>query len=277
MTLAPHRAHVHAPRAALGLAGTLSRDGHMAVRHAGSVSQIGYPGHRTPPDSGRSAQTRQAAQQPPPTARALSSQRPRPARRVTLIVDDHPIVVRGLRTLLAGCAEVGKIVDAGSVAEVRDVLTETTPTLAIVDLRLPDGDGLDVLRLLRARAPHCRALVLTMSGTLSAVHDAFDCGARGFIEKACEPAVLLQALSTIAAGGVVMGHQATSLEHAASLSPREVRVLQLVAEGATNPQIADRLKVSDKTVRNQVSSLLGKVGVASRVELALLARDRGWV
>lgn len=195
----------------------------------------------------------------------------------TLVVDDHPVMRAGLQALLSAHDWLGAIVEAGSVAQVRDLTARLRPTWAVVDLRLPDGDGYEVLRLLGRRVPACKSLVLTMSSGLAAAQEAFDCGARGFLEKDCDPGLVVDALRTIADGGLVLGQSDMGSVARAGLTPREIRILGMVAEGAANPLIAHRLKVTEKTIRNQVSSILTKLGVRSRVELALLARDRGWV
>ena len=122
-----------------------------------------------------------------------------------LVVDDHPVVHRGMSALLAGVDWVGRTVIAQSVAEALAQATTHRPDLAVVDIRLPDGNGVEVVRQLGRIVPGCRALVLTMDAEPDTVRRAMDAGAAGYLLKDCEPELILDALSTLRHGGLVLG------------------------------------------------------------------------
>jgi two-component system, NarL family, nitrate/nitrite response regulator NarL len=202
-----------------------------------------------------------------------------------LVVDDHPVVHRGMAALLAGVEWVGRTVIAESVTEALAQATTHRPDLAVVDIRLPDGNGVDVVRQLGRLVPGCRALVLTMDAEPETVRDALDAGAAGYLLKDCEPELILDALSTLRHGGLVLGARAlTALSDPDPdplpapfdrLNPREVTLAALVGAGLSNHSVATRLGVSEKTVRNQLSIVLVRVGARDRVHLAVLVRELG--
>lgn len=200
-----------------------------------------------------------------------------------LIVDDHPVVVRGLVALLAGEDWVIGTHVAETVAGALGLAIEHQPSLAVVDVRLPDGDGLDVVRRLRTIAPGCRSLVLTMDDADMTARRAVTAGAAGFLHKDADPELIVDAIRTLGHGGTVLGPDvlASLTERAPAtpapfdrLTPRELDLARLVGSGLANPAIARRLHVSEKTVRNQLSTVLVKVGARDRVALAVLARER---
>lgn len=206
-----------------------------------------------------------------------------------LVVDDHPVVRRGLRTLLQGEPWVGEVLEAATVAEsVRQAVTQHVDVVAM-DVSLPDGDGIDaVARILTAR-PEVKIVMLTMADDEEIVARALRAGARGYLVKETDPDTLVDALRTIASGGVVLGPKVgpsvlSAMRRAPAdlpspfdrLSAREREVLAGLAGGESNARIARQLGVSEKTVRNQLSSVFAKLGVADRVQAALLARDAGF-
>lgn len=206
--------------------------------------------------------------------------------RVVLVVDDHPVVRGGLVALMSTLDWVARTVEADGVARAVEVAETHRPDLAVVDLGLPDGDGIDLTRRLRTLAPEVRVLVLTMSSSGDSAREALAAGASGYVLKETAPEVLLGALRTVADGGLVLGPnvgggdllggEATQGAAPAPfdrLSPRELQLVRLVAAGRSNAEIARRMSLADKTVRNQVSSILTRTGAADRVQLALLARD----
>jgi len=202
-----------------------------------------------------------------------------------LVVDDHPVVHRGMSALLAGVDWVGRTLIAESVAEALAEATTSRPDLAVVDVRLPDGDGIEVVRQLKRLVPGCRALVLTMDAEPATIRRAVDAGAAGYLLKDCEPDLILDALSTLRHGGLVLGAEAlTALSGRDDtrlpapfdrLTPREVTLAALVGAGLGNHSVATRLGVSEKTVRNQLSTVLVRVGARDRVHLAVLVRELG--
>lgn len=206
-----------------------------------------------------------------------------------LVVDDHPVVRRGLRTLLHGEAWVGEVLEAATVAEsVRQAVTQHVDVVAM-DVSLPDGDGIDAVARILAARPEVKIVMLTMADDEEVVARALRAGARGYLVKETDPDTLVEALHTIASGGVVLGPKVgpsvlSTLRRAPTdlpspfdrLSAREREVLAGLAGGESNARIARQLGVSEKTVRNQLSSVFAKLGVADRVQAALLARDAGF-
>jgi DNA-binding NarL/FixJ family response regulator len=206
-----------------------------------------------------------------------------------LVVDDHPVVRRGLRTLLHGEAWVGEVLEAATVADsVRQAVTQHVDVVAM-DVSLPDGDGIDAVARILAARPEVRIVMLTMADDEEIVARALRAGARGYLVKETDPDTLVDALRTIASGGVVLGPKVgpsvlSTLRRAPAdlpspfdrLSAREREVLAGLAGGESNARIARQLGVSEKTIRNQLSSVFAKLGVADRVQAALLARDAGF-
>lgn len=207
---------------------------------------------------------------------------------VVLVVDDHPVVRNGLVALLAGMRWVTRTLEAESVASALETASRHRPDLAVVDLGLPDGDGIDLTKSLRRLLPDCHVLILTMTASGDSAREALAAGASGFLLKETAPEVLLGALRTVVDGGLVLGPNvdgggviggATGRTDAPApfhrLTPRELQLARLVATGQSNAEIARRMSLADKTVRNQVSAVLARTGAADRVQLALLARDSG--
>ncbi|MBM6400808.1 response regulator transcription factor [Phycicoccus sonneratiae] len=211
---------------------------------------------------------------------------PPPGTRV-LVLDDHAVVRRGLLALLADVTWAGPVVEAGTVAEARELATRLQPGLAVVDVGLPDGDGIDFVTELVRIAPGCRSLVLTMDRSVGTAERALAAGAAGHLAKDSAPELVVDALGTIASGGVVLGWDLVAGRvrvggappapgargPLAALSPRELEVARQVAAGVANPVIARHLGISEKTVRNVLSGVLPKVGARDRVHLALLVRE----
>lgn len=196
-----------------------------------------------------------------------------------LVVDDHPVVRSGLVALLRGEPWVERTLEAGTAAEALRLATLERPGLAVVDLRLPDADGMSVIRRVIAAHPGCRCAALTMEATPARQSDAVEAGATGFLSKNTDPDLLVDSLHTIARGGVVLtfagstGNARGSLPAGLrTLSPREREVALLIGQGHDNRRIAQQTGLADKTVRNVVSNILVKAGVRDRVNLALLVR-----
>lgn len=206
------------------------------------------------------------------------------SRATVLVVDDHPLMRRGLTAMLGLEPWVGRVVEAGSVREGATVGAVEGVDVAVVDLGLPDGSGVDLVRALRS-TPGCPVLVLTMTRDDITVRKCLDAGATGYVLKDSPPDAVVRAARTVLDGGLVLGPQvATALSARPReklpapldrLSPGDLRLLTLIAQGRTNGQLARELGVAEKTVRNRVAILLGQLGVADRLQAALLARDRG--
>ncbi|MBW4705507.1 MULTISPECIES: response regulator transcription factor [unclassified Micromonospora] len=205
-----------------------------------------------------------------------------------LVVDDHPVVRRGLRTMLEGETWVDGVVEAATCAEAVSIaLTEPVGVVAM-DVALPDGDGVEATRRIVQARPETRVLMVTMSDDEDVVSRSLRAGARGYVLKDTDPDVIVDALRTVAGGGLVLGPRIgpqvlTSLRRQPvelpppfdRLTPRERDILRRLAAGDTNARIARHFGLSEKTVRNQLSAVFAKLGVADRVQAALLARDAG--
>jgi DNA-binding NarL/FixJ family response regulator len=208
-------------------------------------------------------------------------------RRV-LIVDDHHIVRRGLRIMLEGERWVDAVVEAATAADaVKQAVSHRVDVVAM-DVMLPDGDGIEATRRILQSRPGVRVLMVTMADDDDVVARALAAGARGYVLKDTDPDAVVDALRTIAGGGVVLGPRIGSVilnnlrrtpavrpPPFDTLSVRELDILALLASGDSNARIARHLGVSEKTVRNQLSIMFVKLGVTDRVQAALLARDAG--
>ncbi|MDX8030897.1 response regulator transcription factor [Lentzea sp. BCCO 10_0856] len=204
-----------------------------------------------------------------------------------LVVDDHEIVRRGLVQLLAQADDINVVGQADSAAAAVAQAPRLRPDVAIIDVRLPDGDGVTVCREIRSSVqPPPACLMLTSYSDDEALFGAIMAGASGYMLKEVSGNDLVAAVRTLASGGSLLhaGVTATVLQRLrggpeedpryAALSPQERRILDLIAEGMTNRQIANRLFLAEKTVKNYVSSLLHKLGFDRRTEAGVYAARR---
>lgn len=205
-----------------------------------------------------------------------------------LVVDDHPVVRRGLTALLAAEDWIDRIVQASTFREALAAATECRPQVALVDIRLPDGDGIDLIRKIRTAVPDCACVALTMESGGSMVRGAIEAGATGYLVKDEDPDLVLEGVRTAAMGGFVLGKSVaasrlslvdevptTLPEPFRALTTRERDLVEHVAMGHGNQRIAHVMGVSEKTVRNSLSNILTKVGARDRVHLAVTAREAG--
>lgn len=203
-----------------------------------------------------------------------------------LLVDDHPVFLRGLRTVLEDTPDLALVGAVETAAEALRVVAEADPDVVLLDLQLPDLDGVEVARRISSGASGTRVLVLTMFDDDAALGAALAAGAHGFLLKGARDTEIVAALRTVASGGVVFGAQVaarvaarlttpTTSRDVAGLTSREAEVLTLIASGASNGQIARRLVLSDKTVRNHISNVYAKLGVATRAEALARAQELG--
>ncbi|NGY57922.1 response regulator transcription factor [Lentzea sp. NEAU-D13] len=204
-----------------------------------------------------------------------------------LLVDDHEIVRRGLVQLLAQADDIKVVGQADSATAAVAQAPHLKPDVAIIDVRLPDGDGVTVCREIRSLVqPPPACLMLTSYSDDEALFGAIMAGASGYMLKEVSGIDLVAAVRTLASGGSLLhaGVTATVLQRLrggpeedpryAALSPQERRILDLIAEGMTNRQIANRLFLAEKTVKNYVSSLLHKLGFDRRTEAGVYAARR---
>jgi len=203
-------------------------------------------------------------------------------RITVLIADDHPVVRQGLQVLLSVQDDIEVVGEAADGGQALAMAAELNPHVILLDLKLPDMDGIAVLRELRARGLAARALVLTSASDRDLVPLAVKAGAAGFLYKDVDPDALVRALRSVHDGNTLLAPEAAGLllrsEASASavrgigaLTGREREVLAQIADGRSNREIARALRVSEKTVKTHVSSVLAKLGVADRTQAALLA------
>ncbi|WP_285630873.1 response regulator transcription factor [Lentzea sp. NBRC 102530] len=204
------------------------------------------------------------------------------ATRVFL-VDDHEIVRRGIADLLGEESDLEVVGDAASVAEALAKVPGAQADVAVLDIRLPDGNGIELCRELRSRIPGLQCLMLTSFADDEALFDAIMAGASGFVLKQILGADLVNAVRTVAAGQSLLDARTTSAllnrirrereegDPLRMLSEQERTVLDLIGEGLTNRQIAERMFLAEKTVKNYVSHLLAKLGMQRRTQAAVFA------
>jgi DNA-binding NarL/FixJ family response regulator len=204
-----------------------------------------------------------------------------------LLVDDHEVVRRGLRDLLGDERDIDVVAEAGTVAEALVVAAAAKPDVALIDMRLPDGDGVALCRRLReggADAPKC--LVLTAFDDEQALVDAIEAGASGYLLKQVRGQDLVTAVREVAAGRSLLDpvttarvlnrmRQGAEPDQLAGLTERERNVLDLIGEGLSNREIAQRLFLAEKTVKNYVTSVLAKLGLQRRTQAVAMVARRG--
>jgi two-component system response regulator DevR len=199
------------------------------------------------------------------------------------LVDDHEVVRRGLIDLLGADPELDGVGEAGSVAEAMARIPALRPDVAVLDVRLPDGNGIELCRDLLSRMPELRCLILTSFTSDEAMLDAILAGASGYIVKDIKGMELARAVKDVGAGRSLLDNRAAAALMAklrgatakpdplSGLSEQERILLGLLAEGLTNKQIADRMFLAEKTVKNYVSRLLAKLGMERRTQAAVFA------
>ncbi|HLR98504.1 MAG TPA: response regulator transcription factor [Mycolicibacillus parakoreensis] len=199
------------------------------------------------------------------------------------LVDDHEVVRRGLIDLLGADPDLDVVGEAGSVAEALARIPAVTPDVAVLDVRLPDGNGIELCRELLARLPDLRCLILTSFTSDEAMLDAILAGASGYVVKDIKGMELARAVKEVGSGRSLLDNRAASALMAklrgaevapdplSGLTDRERTLLGLLAEGLTNKQIADRMFLAEKTVKNYVSRLLAKLGMQRRTQAAVFA------
>ncbi len=203
------------------------------------------------------------------------------------LLDDHEIVRRGIAQLLDSEDDIEIVGEAGTAAQAMARIPALRPDVAILDVRLPDGEGVTVCRAIRsAVSPPPACLMLTSYSDDEALFGAIMAGASGYLLKQITGVDLVGAVRTLATGGSLLDPRATAVvlerlrsgdeptdPRYSSLSPQERRILELIADGLTNRQIGAELYLAEKTVKNYVSSLLHKLGFARRTEAAVYAAD----
>ena len=203
------------------------------------------------------------------------------------LLDDHEIVRRGVKELLESEGDLEVVGEAGTAAEALARIPPTRPDVAVLDVRLPDGDGVQVCREIRSAHPEIHCLMLTSFADDEALFQAIMAGASGYVLKQIKGADVVDAVRSVAAGRSLLDPSVTARvverlrngqeedELLARLSPQERNILRLIADGLTNRQIAERVHLAEKTVKNYVSNLLSKLGMERRTQAAVYAARLG--
>ncbi|MFA7267004.1 MAG: response regulator transcription factor [Candidatus Nanopelagicales bacterium] len=204
-----------------------------------------------------------------------------PKIRVFLL-DDHEVVRRGVADLLESAGDIEVVGEAGTAAQAMARVPALNPHVAVLDVQLPDGNGVAVCRDLRSDFPDLKCLMLTSFEDDEALLDAIVAGASGYVLKQIRGTDLIGAVRTVAAGGSLLDPSATARvmerirkeanksEPLSDLTEQERKILDLIGEGMTNRQIGAELFLAEKTVKNYVSSILSKLGLQRRTQAAVL-------
>ncbi len=204
-----------------------------------------------------------------------------------LIVDDHPLFRDGLRALLQQQADLSRVGEADTVASAIRLALELRPDVVLMDLSLPDGGGVEATRQILAQQPQIHVIALTVHDEPEMLAAMAKAGAHGYILKETRSADLIRAVRTVVTTGVALSPEvlpdllqqyrrlAWAAEMEPKLSSREQEILRLIASGASNRDIADRLALSTQTIKNSLSKIYEKLGVSNRTEAVVVALDKG--
>ena len=199
------------------------------------------------------------------------------------LLDDHEIVRRGVRDMLEAEPDITVVGEAGTAESALARIPALRPDVAVLDVRLPDGNGVSVCREIRSRMPEIACLMLTSFGDDEALFDAIMAGAAGYVLKQIRGTDLVGAVRTVASGESMldpeaaskvmarMRDQASRKDPLAGLTNQERKILELIGEGLTNRQIGERMYLAEKTVKNYVSALFAKLGMERRTQAAAYA------
>lgn len=204
-----------------------------------------------------------------------------PAKIRVFLLDDHEVVRRGVADLLESEGDIEVIGEASTVAQAMARVPALNPQVAVLDVQLPDGNGVTVCRDLRSQFPDLYCLMLTSFEDDEALLDAIVAGASGYVLKQIRGTDLIGAVRTVAAGGSLLDPSATArvmqrirneankTDPLSELTDQERKILDLIGEGMTNRQIGEQLFLAEKTVKNYVSSILSKLGLQRRTQAAV--------
>jgi two-component system, NarL family, response regulator DevR len=199
-----------------------------------------------------------------------------------VLVDDHEVVRNGIKALLAETPDVSVVGEAGTVKDAVERAVWARPDVVIMDVRLPDGSGIEATREIRAKLPNTQVLMLTSFSDDEAIFASIMAGAAGYVLKQIKGADLIRAVQTVGRGESLLdpavtkgvldrlrkGKHLMKDERLARLSAQEERILEMIADGKTNNEIGQKLHLAEKTVKNYVTSILSKLEVARRAEAA---------
>jgi DNA-binding NarL/FixJ family response regulator len=209
------------------------------------------------------------------------------------IVDDHALFREGLRALFAAIGDIELVGEATTGQDAIDMSEELQPDVVLMDIDMPGMGGVKATRSILRKMPSAGIVMVTMLEDDASIFSAMRAGARGYVLKGAQPDELLQTIRAVASGQVLFGpaiaarvmrffnkqeyHFKASLPEEAfpELTPRELEVLELIAQGDRNKEIAEKLVISDKTVRNHITNIFSKLQVADRAQAIIKARDAG--
>ena len=196
-----------------------------------------------------------------------------------LVVDDHPIVRAGIEALMTGLADMIIVAQAANGREAIQHFRTHRPDVTLMDIQMPEMGGLDALIGIRNESPDARIIMLTTYAGDAQVMRAIKAGAQGYLLKSALSRELLDTIRAVHAGKKALSAEASYevAEHAAddALTPAEIRVLQLIAKGNANKEIAEQLSISEETVKGQVRNILSKLGAKDRTQAAMIGLKRG--
>ncbi|PYG01556.1 two component transcriptional regulator, LuxR family [Georgenia satyanarayanai] len=202
-----------------------------------------------------------------------------------MIIDDHEVVRRGIAEIVDRSEGLTVVAEGGSVAETLRRAPLVRPEILLVDLQLPDGTGIDIIRALGETVPEARAVVLTSFDDDDALAEALEAGARAYLLKTVRGAEIADVIKAVAAGRTLLDDRTVTRRRAdhddptADLTPSERKVLDLIGDGLSNREIGEKLGVAEKTVKNHITSLLAKMGLQRRTQVAAWVagqRAKGW-
>lgn len=204
-----------------------------------------------------------------------------------LLVDDHAVVRAGLRHLLESCDDLEVVGEAGTASEAIATALDVTPDVVVMDVRLPDGSGVEACRDIRSRLPDTTVVMLTSFDDDASLFESIMAGAAGYVTKQVHGPDLVDSIRRVGSGESILDPAVTArvmerIRHPAldsdarlaRLTPTETRIVEMIAGGATNGQIGERLHLSEKTIKNYVSVILSKLEVSRRAEAAAYLADR---
>lgn len=202
-----------------------------------------------------------------------------------MIIDDHEVVRRGIAEVVDRAEGLTVVAEAGTVAEAIRRAELMAPEVALVDLRLPDGTGIDIINKFSEIVPDTKSIVLTSFDDDDALAESLEAGAKAYLLKSVRGAEITEVIKAVAAGRVLLDERTVTRRRAdsddptANLTPSERKVLDLIGDGLSNREIGDKLGVAEKTVKNHITSLLSKMGMQRRTQVAAWVagqRASGW-
>lgn len=202
-----------------------------------------------------------------------------------MIVDDHEVVRRGIAEVVERADGMTVVAEAGSVADGIRRAALVRPKVMLIDLQLPDGTGIDLMRSVRETLPSAKAIVLTSFDDDDALAAALESGASAYLLKSVRGAEITDVIRAVASGRVLLDDRTVTRRRAGhedpteNLTPSEMKVLDLIGDGLSNREIAEKLGVAEKTVKNHITSLLAKMGLQRRTQVAAWVAARkhaGW-